>query len=105
MRKFYKGKPKGNWDPKTIFENKDVLIIGTGDEVKKHENALTTFIKNKKPLVLAINTQSLKENNLINFRIACHPTRLFADIPMHLKLDQPLIIPLSMLPKKFSHFR
>ena len=62
------------------------------------------FIKNKKPVVLAINTQSLRENNLINFRIACHPTRLFADIPMHLKLDQPLIIPLSMLPKKFSQF-
>ena len=104
LRKFYKGKPKGNWNPKTIFDNKDVLIIGTGAEVKKHENALTTFIKNKKPVVLAINTQSLKENKLINFRIACHPTRLFADIPMHLKLDQPLIIPLSMLPKKFSHF-
>ena len=104
LRKFYKGKPKGNWNPKTIFKNKDVLIIGTGDEVKKHENALSTFIKNKNPIVLAINTQSLKENDLINFRIACHPTRLFADIPMHLKLDQPLIIPLSMLPTKFSHF-
>ena len=104
LRKFYKGKPKGNWNPKTIFKNKDVLIIGTGDEVKKHENALATFIKNKNPIVLAINTQSLKENDLINFRIACHPTRLFADIPMHLKLDQPLIIPLSMLPTKFSHF-
>ena len=102
LRKFYKGKPKGKWDPKTVFKNKDVLIIGTGKEIKKHEKALAIFIKRNKPLVLAINTQNIKENNLIDFRIACHPTRLFADIPAHLKLNEPLIIPLSMLPKKFS---
>ena len=40
LRKFYKGNPKGNWDPKTIFKNKDVLIIGTGKQIKKHEKAL-----------------------------------------------------------------
>ena len=102
LRKFYKGDPKGQWDPKTIFKNRDVLIIGTGKQVKKHEKALKIFIKKNKPIVLAINTQNLGENNLIDFRIACHPTRLFADIPTHLKLKEPLIIPLSMLPKKFS---
>ena len=102
LRKFYKGKPSGNLDPKLIFNNKDVLIIGTGKQVKKHEKALTSFIKRNKPIVLAINTQTLKENKLINYRVACHPTRLFADIPNHLKLNQPLIIPLSMLPEKFS---
>ena len=102
LRKFYKGDPKGQWDPKTIFKNRDVLIIGTGKQVKKHEKALKIFIKKNKPIVLAINTQNLGENNLIDFRIACHPTRLFADIPIHLKLKEPLIIPLSMLPRKFS---
>ena len=102
LRKFYKGDPKGQWDPKTIFKNRDVLLIGTGKQVKKHEKALKIFIKKNKPIVLAINTQNLGENNLIDFRIACHPTRLFADIPTHLKLKEPLIIPLSMLPKKFS---
>ena len=102
LRKFYKGKPSGSLDPKLIFRNKDVLIIGTGKHVEKHEKALTSFIKKNNPIVLAINTQTLKENKLINYRVACHPTRLFADIPTHLKLNQPLIIPLSMLPEKFS---
>ena len=45
LRKFYKGDPKGQWDPKTIFKNRDVLIIGTGKQVKKHEKALKIFIK------------------------------------------------------------
>lgn len=102
LRKFFKGKPKGKWNPKNIFENKDVLIIGTGKQIKNHEKALRAFIKKNNPIVLAINTQTLKDSNLIDLRIACHPTRLFADIPTHLKLTQPLILPLSMLPEKFS---
>ncbi len=102
LRKFYKGDPKGSWNPKSIFDNKDVLIIGTGKQARIHEKALESFIKKNNPIVLAINTQKLIDNDLIDLRIACHPTRLLADIPTHLKLTQPLIIPLSMLPPKFS---
>ena len=102
LRKFYKGDPKGSWNPKSIFDKKDVLIIGTGKQARIHEKALESFIKKNNPIVLAINTQKLIDNDLIDLRIACHPTRLLADIPTHLKLTQPLIIPLSMLPPKFS---
>lgn len=101
-RKFYKGNPIGTWDPKTLFKNKDVLIIGTGAEFKNHEKAVELFIKKLSPVVLAINTKKLSNNSLIDLRIACHPTRLFADVEKHLKLPEPLVIPLSMLPKEFS---
>lgn len=101
-RKFYKGKPKGKWDPKTLLKGKDVLIIGTGPKFKNHEKAIESFIKRNKPIVLAINTKSLSNNNLIDLRIACHPTRLLSDIDKHLNLPQPLIIPLSMLPDEFN---
>jgi 4-hydroxy 2-oxovalerate aldolase len=100
-RKFYKGDPKGEWDPSTIFKKRDVLIIGTGLEFKNHEKAVENFIKRFNPLVIAINTKTLSNNNLIDFRIACHPIRLFADVDTHLGLPQPLIIPLSMLPEQF----
>lgn len=101
-RKFYKDVPIGKWDPSTVFKGKDVLIIGTGLEFKNHEKAVEQFIKKLNPVVLAINTKTLSNNNLIDLRIACHPIRLFADVDTHLKLPQPLIIPLSMLPKQFS---
>ena len=100
-RKFYKGKPIGTWDPKTIFNNKDVLIIGPGSEFENHEKAVELFINKLKPVVLAINTKTLSNNSLIDLRIACHPTRLFADVDTHLNLPEPLVIPLSMLPKEF----
>ena len=100
-RKFYKGTPKGKWNPKTVFSKKDVLIIGTGLEFRNHEKAVEYFIKRINPIVLAINTKTLLNNDLINLRIACHPIRLFADVNAHLSLPQPLITPLSMLPKEF----
>ncbi len=101
-RKFYKGEPKGTWNPKTIFNERDVLIIGPGSEFQKHEKAVELFINKLKPIVLAINTKTLSNRNLIDLRIACHPTRLFADVDAHLNLPEPLVIPLSMLPKEFS---
>ena len=88
-RKFYKGQPKGKWDPKTLFKNRDVLIIGTGPELKNHEKAVESFIKRTKPIVLAINTNNLNNTDLIDLRIACHPTRLFADVDKHLNLPEP----------------
>ena len=103
LRKFYKGEPKGSWSPKLIFQNRDVLIIGPGKQVKKHEKALIAFIKKNNPLVIAINTQTLSDNELIDFRVACHPIRLLTDIPLHLKLKQPLIVPLSNLPPEFCN--
>ena len=95
-RKFYRGKPVGTWDPKTVFNNRNVLIIGPGSEFENHEKAVEIFIKKQKPIVLAINTKTLTNNALIDLRVACHPTRLFADVDTHLKLPQPLVIPLSM---------
>ena len=102
IRNFYNGKPIGTWNATSIFKNKEVLIIGPGRQVKKHENALISFIKKINPVVIAINTQTIKENDLIDLRVACHPMRLLTDIKTHLKLHQPLIIPLSMLPEDFS---
>jgi len=100
-KKFYLGDPTGSWSPRKVFKNKDIFIIGTGSLVRRHEKAIINFIKKYKPITLAINTQTLSDNNLIDYRVACHPTRLLADKAMHLKLSQPLIIPLSNLPKQF----
>ena len=91
IRNFYNGQPLGTWNANSIFKNKEVLIIGPGRQVKKHENALISFIKKIKPVVIAINTKTIKENDLIDFRVACHPTRLLTDIKTHLKLHSRLL--------------
>ena len=97
-RHFYLGEPKGQWSPRERFAGRDVLLLGTGPGVARHRDALERYIRDQKPLVLALNTQSSIDAELIDMRVACHPVRLLADCEAHTSLPQPLITPYSMLP-------
>lgn len=97
-RHFYRGEPKGEWSPKELFGGREVLLLGTGPGVARHREALELYIRDHKPLVLALNTQSAINADLIDLRVACHPVRLLADCEAHTQLPQPLITPYSMLP-------
>lgn len=97
-RSFYQGEAKGKWHPGKIFSGKQVLILGAGPGVRDHSSALETFILKHRPLVLALNTQSSISDNLIDYRVACHPIRLLADAGAHSRGTQSVIMPYSMLP-------
>lgn len=97
-RHFYSGEPKGQWEPIERFAGREVLLLGTGPGVARHRSALERYIRAKEPLVLALNTQSAIDADLIDLRVACHPVRLLADCEAHTRLPQPLITPYSMLP-------
>lgn len=98
-RHFYHGEPTGTWQPKEVFAQRDVLILGTGPGVAEHKTALERYIREQKPIVLALNTQQSIAPELIDYRVACHPVRLLADCDAHTQLPQPLITPYSMLPE------
>ena len=97
--KFFKGEPKGTVVPSEIIKSDEVLIIGSGENLFLHKNALNNFILKKNLTVLALNEKSQIDEKLINFRIACNPIRLMADINVYLNSSIPLITPLSMLKK------
>jgi 4-hydroxy 2-oxovalerate aldolase len=98
-RHFFVGKPTGVWEPATLMQGKEVLLLGTGPGVREHKYAIETYIRSSAPVVLAFNTQDSIDEQLIDARIACHPLRLLADCKLHLKFTQPLITPMSMLPE------
>jgi len=97
-RQFYYGEPRGTWAPATIIKGREVLILGAGPSMAAHRVAIESYIRRAKPLVLALNAQESVDQNLIDFRAACHPVRLLADAEAHIRLPQPLITPVSMLP-------
>lgn len=97
-RALYSEASKGSWSPVSKFEGRSVLILGAGDGVKAHKEALEDFIEKSNPIVLALNTQEHVKPSLINYRVACHPVRLAADCDIHATLPQPLISPFSSLP-------
>jgi len=91
------GEAKGSWQPSSVFENKKVLLLGTGPGVAEHRAVIEEYIEKYKPVVLALNTQSAIRQELIDFRVACHPVRLLADCNAHTQLPQPLITPKGRL--------
>ena len=101
-RSFYNEEALGSWSPETVLKNKDVLLLGSGPGVSNHRKQLEHFIQKRRPVVLALNTQSPFSKKLIDFRLACHPTRLIADSGEYAALNEPLITPVSMLPKNIQ---
>lgn len=98
-RQFYSGEPRGSWEPSSMMAGKDILLLGTGPGVAQHRATLEEYIRKANPVVIALNTQSGIDADLINLRAACHPVRLLADCEEHVALPQPLITPASMLPE------
>ncbi|MGP4963627.1 aldolase catalytic domain-containing protein [Psychrobacter celer] len=97
-REFYSSKPQGTWSPSEAFAGREVLLLGSGPGVWQHRDTLERYIKENKPLVVAMNTQTDIDARLIDYRIACQPVRLLADVETHAALPQPLITPYTMLP-------
>ncbi|MGM0433328.1 MAG: aldolase catalytic domain-containing protein [Pseudomonadota bacterium] len=98
-RHFYQGKPAGSWRPADWLEGREIVLLGSGEGVGSHREAIESYIRRESPLVMALNTQSSICADLIDVRVACHPIRLLADCESHRKLPQPLITPYSMLPE------
>lgn len=98
-RNFYDGASSGDWCPIDYFKDRDVLILGSGLGVRNYRSAIVRYIKNKRPMVIALNLQSLISEDLIDYRVACHPVRMLADCEAYSSLCQPLITPYSLLPE------
>lgn len=102
-RHFYPSEPSGSWDPAEELSGRDVLILGAGPSARAYREGLSAFIRARDPLVIALNTQQPVCESLIDYRAACHPIRLLADVDDHRRLGSPLITPKAMLPASVGH--
>ena len=95
-------KKEGTWNPKSIFEGKNILILGPGKNLKIHKKKIEKIIKKKKFLVVSLNTFSSIREDLINLRVICHPMRLLSDIKKIKKLKSKFVMPLSSFTNRFK---
>ena len=98
-RTYYNQEIDGEWSPINEFLNKEVLLLAPGKSINIHKNAVQKFIRKFSPLVVALNILDNIEDELINYRIACHPIRIFSDLPKYKLFRQPLITPKKQLIK------
>ena len=96
----------GNWKPKKIFKNKEILLLASGQNLFKYKKNLENYIKVERPLVIALKPEIKFDTKFINYYIACNPLRIMSDSLIYNNLKKPLIIPRSLMPetikKKFS---
>ncbi len=97
-KNFFSSAGLGTWSPKPEFSGREVLVLATGQGVKSHREGIEQYIKKTIPIVLALNTQSEIDQNLIDYRVACNPTRILADSSNHICSGRRLITPYSSMP-------
>jgi 4-hydroxy 2-oxovalerate aldolase len=85
------------WKPHKVFSGQEVLILATGQSVKKYKDPIELYIKNKNPIVIALNEQKNINEHLIDYRIACHPLKILSDYKEYSKFGQKMIMPENIL--------
>lgn len=94
------GKPSngtGAWNASDWLKGRDVLLLGAGDSTEKYAAALAETIANNNLAVLCLNISPALTDDLITAFVACHPTRILADMDGYSDLSLPLIFPVSTL--------
>jgi len=91
---------RGTWIPEKKLKNKEVMLISSGPKLNEYKSEIEKYIKDKKPVVIALNTFVKINKNLIDMYLACNPLRLMADAELYKSIKSPLIVPKSLLSEK-----
>ncbi len=95
-------KIKGQWLPKNILKNKDILILGPGKNLKTNIKQIEKKISEKNYFVISLNTfQSINEK-YIKLRAICHPFRISSEINKIKKFKSKFVIPFSSFSTNFK---
>ena len=100
--KFYRGKPKGTWNPKELLSGREVLIVGGGKSTSKYSDKIISTVRRKNLFIINLNTAKLEQQNVNNFRAFCHPMRILSDKFYYKDTNDKIIMPFSMFSKKLK---
>lgn len=72
---FYKEKSMGTWSPSKTITGREVLILAPGPSSEKHREQIERYIRERSPIVIALNLASKIADKYINYKAICHPIR------------------------------
>ena len=93
---------KGTWSPSLKLKNKEILLVSSGPKLSEYKDEIEKYILNKKPFVIALNTFTKINKNLIDLYVACNPLRLLPDADLYKSIKSPLVVPKSLLSEKLK---
>ena len=96
---------KGKWNANNWCRNKNVILIGPGQNVKKYKSDIENTIKLKKWIAVSVNINESINKKLISYYIASNENRIMVDINKYSKLKKPIIMPYNRVKNFFKNFK
>lgn len=90
---------KNCWNGLEWCKNKNILILGQGNSIKKHYNKILDFIDKKKCQVLSLNINKDMKDKYIKYYLACNETRIMIDYKQYLNFPKKTILPIGRISK------
>jgi 4-hydroxy 2-oxovalerate aldolase len=83
----------GTKDLIDLFNNREVLIIGSGPSTQRYKKDIELYIEINNPIVISINVKSQINPSLINYYCVSHNVKFLSQSDIYKQLDKPLIFP------------
>ena len=88
---------RGKWNASGWLKNKEVLLVGAGNSVKKYKNKIIKYINKYKPIVIFLNINHYIPLILAKAVIVSNDTRALIDAQHYKDIKCPIILPLASL--------
>jgi len=93
----------GDWNCTNWTEGKDILILADSPSLQKYSQAISSYIKRKKPIVISLNYIHKIDQSLIDVYSSCYLTKIISQINYLTKINKPLLIPMNALPNNIKN--
>jgi len=95
----------GTWNAKNWCKNKNILLLGQGDSIKKYKTDIEELIKYKKLKVISLNINEIINKKFITCYVASNENRIMVDINKYSNIKKPIILPYKRVKKFFKQFK
>jgi len=91
---------KDLWNAELFLNNNSVLLLGPGNEGKRHSKELIRFIKNTKPVVISLNIIEHLPLELVDIFAFLNEFRIVAEIDKIKNLKGRILMPFNIVPSE-----
>lgn len=88
-----------------LFKGREVLIVNNGPSLQRYLNGIKGYIKNRKPIVLAVNMIEQLNEDVIDYYCVSHNTKFLSESSKYINISKPIIFPKHRFNnEELSHF-
>jgi 4-hydroxy 2-oxovalerate aldolase len=75
------------------FEGKEILVVGNGPSLERYLPAIENYIKERQPIVIAINAVNNLTSEFVDYYCVSHNSKFLSEHNVYKNLQRPLIMP------------